>query len=79
VKPLVAEVDELDGFHIQQWEYNAALSEVGACAKIRQFVENSDPASPIQVIGDYLAEASINVAVTTANRAVEQLVRQAKV
>jgi protoporphyrinogen/coproporphyrinogen III oxidase len=79
VKPLVAEVDELDGFHIQHWEYNAALSEVGACAKIRQFVENSDPASPIQLIGDYLAEASINVAVTTANRAVEQLIRQAKV
>jgi oxygen-dependent protoporphyrinogen oxidase len=74
VKPLVAEVDEIDGFHIQRWDYNAALSEVGACAKIKQFVDSNDVDNPIQVIGDYLAEASINVAVTTANRAVERLV-----
>jgi oxygen-dependent protoporphyrinogen oxidase len=73
VRPLVAEVDDIDGFHIQRWEYNAALSEVGAAAKIKQFVDNNDANSPVQVIGDYLAEASINVAVTTANRAVQQL------
>ena len=78
VRPVVAEVDDIDGFHIQRWEYNAALSEVGAAAKIKQFVDNSDPNNPVQVIGDYLAEASINVAVTTANRAVQQLLaRQA--
>jgi oxygen-dependent protoporphyrinogen oxidase len=73
VRPLMAEVDAIDGFHIQRWEYNAALSEVGAAAKIKQFVDNNDANSPVQVIGDYLAEASINVAVTTANRAVQQL------
>lgn len=73
VQPLVAEVGDIDGFHIQRWEYNAALSEVGAAAKIKRFVEAVDVDSPVQVIGDYLAEASINVAVTTANRAVQQL------
>ncbi len=73
VRPLVGEVDDIDGFHIQRWEYNAALSEVGAAARIKAFVDSVDPDSPVQVIGDYLAEASINVAVTTANRAVQQL------
>lgn len=74
VKKLVPEVDVLDGYHVQHWEYNAAISEVGACARIKQFVDNNDADSPVQLIGDYLAEASVNVAVTTANRAVERLV-----
>ena len=73
VQPLVAEVDDIEGFHIQRWEYNAAISEVGAAAKIKAYVDGIDASNPVQVIGDYLAEASINVAVTTANRAVQRL------
>lgn len=76
VQPLVAEVGDIEAFHIQRWEYNAALSEVGAAAKIQSFVDGIDASSPVQVIGDYLAEASINVAVTTANRAVQQLLKR---
>ena len=73
VRRLVPEVDDYDGFHVQRWEYNAALTEVGACAKIKQFVEDNDPSNPIQVIGDYLAQASVNVAVSTANQVAARL------
>lgn len=73
VRELVPGVDELDAYYVQRWEHTAALSEVGVCAKIQQFIDNTDPDSPIQVIGDYLAGASLNVAVTTANRVAARL------
>ena len=76
VRKLVPEVDDYDGFHVQRWEYNAALTEVGACAKIKQFVDDTDVDNPIQVIGDYLAQASVNVAVSTANQVAARLAAQ---
>ena len=78
VRQLVAEVDDIDGFHVQRWEYNAALSEVGACTKIAAFQAEIDVNDSVQMIGDYLAEASINVAVTTANRAAQRMIDRNK-
>ena len=40
------------------------------------FEADIDPDSPIHVIGDFLAQASMNVAVATAEDAVRRLIRQ---
>jgi protoporphyrinogen oxidase len=73
---LVPEVADLDGYYVQRWEHVAPIHEMGACAKIDKFVKSLDPASPVQIIGDFVVCPSMNVAVTTANRAVERIVSE---
>lgn len=72
----IPEVEELHDGHVQRWPRAAAISEVGACERIAAFEAEVDPASPIQVIGDFLAQASMNVAVATANRAAQRLIHR---
>lgn len=70
----IPEVDALHGWHVQRWQQAAAISEVGACERIAAFESEMDPASPIQIIGDFLAQASMNVAVASANQAAQRLI-----
>lgn len=72
----IPEVADLHAAHVQRWQRAAAISEVGACERIAAFESEVDPDSPIQVIGDFLAQASMNVAVATANRAAARLIRR---
>lgn len=70
----IPEVDDLHGWHIQRWQHSAAISAVGDCARIAAFEAEVDPAAPTQIIGDFLAQASMNVAVATANIAAQRLI-----
>ncbi|MGQ0698380.1 MAG: protoporphyrinogen/coproporphyrinogen oxidase [Panacagrimonas sp.] len=70
----VPEAQDLHAWHVQRWSQAAAISEVGACERIGAFESEVDQASPIQIIGDFLAQASMNVAVATANRAAQRLI-----
>lgn len=70
----IPEVDDLHGGHVQRWQHSAAISEVGDCAGIAAFEAEVDPQAPIQVIGDFLAQASMNVAVSSANRTAARLI-----
>lgn len=72
VRELVPEVDACEAAHVQRWEHTAAVPDIGDCSRVRQFVDTVDASSPVQVIGDYLVCASLNVAVATAERAVSQ-------
>jgi protoporphyrinogen/coproporphyrinogen III oxidase len=74
---LVPEILEVDACHVQKWMYTASITGVGACRKIREFIGDSENDGPIQVIGDYLVESSINVAITTAELAVSRILRGA--
>jgi oxygen-dependent protoporphyrinogen oxidase len=71
---LVPEVANIDGFYVQRWEHVAPIHEMGACAKIDKFIKSLDPASPVQVIGDYMVCPSMNVAVTLGNRVAARIV-----
>lgn len=70
----IPEIDDLHGWHVQRWQHSAAISAVGDCACIAAFEAEIDPAAPIQIIGDFLAQASMNVAVATANIAAQRLI-----
>lgn len=76
VQRLVPEVAELDAHHVHRWQHTAALTETGACARIAEFVADVNPANPVQCVGDYLAQASLNVAVSTAQAAVQRWIGQ---
>ena len=71
---LVPEIANLDGYYVQRWEHVAPIHEMGACAKIDQFIQSLDPTSPVQLIGDYMVCPSMNVAVTLANRAAARII-----
>jgi protoporphyrinogen oxidase len=73
VRSLIPEVDDLVGWHVQRWPYTAAVTEPGDCERMQRFEADVDPASPIQVIGDFQVQASMNVAVANANRAAQRL------
>lgn len=75
IEPWVPEVADLLGWHVQRWPYAAAISEVGDCQRIAAFDADVDPASPIQIVGDFQAQASMNVAVANANQAATRLAR----
>ncbi len=73
----VPEVCELVAWNVQRWSHTAAISEPGDCARMRAFESEVDPQSPIQIIGDFQAQASMNVAVANANRAARRLIGRA--
>lgn len=72
----IPEVDDLLAWNVQRWSRAAAISEIGDCERIAAFESEVDPDSPIQIIGDFLAQASMNVAVATANRAARRLIHR---
>lgn len=76
ISTLVPEVQDLLSWNVQRWSHTAAISEVGDCERIARYEAEIDPSSPIQLIGDYQAQASMNVAVATANRVAAQMARQ---
>lgn len=78
VVDIIPEVADIKGYHVHRWQNTAPLCEVGVCDKVRKFVDSMDPHSPVQIIGDYLAQSCMNVAVSTANRAVESIVQNHK-
>ena len=67
------EVDDTLATNVQRWPFTAAIADVGDCAKIADYDADIDPDSPIQVIGDFQVQASMNVGVAVANAAVRRL------
>lgn len=78
VAQLVPEVRDLRASHVQRWSHSAAISGPGDCAAMRDFEADVDPRSPVQFVGDYQAQASMNVAVVNANRAARRLIEHVK-
>lgn len=76
VGPLIPEVLDPIACHVQRWPYSAAITEPGDCARIAAFEAEVDATSPIQFCGDYLAQASMNVAVAGAAHVAGRLIRQ---
>lgn len=67
------EVEDTLAVNVQRWPFTAAIADVGDCARIADYDADIDPDSPIQVIGDFQVQASMNVAVSVANAAVRRL------
>lgn len=73
VRALVPEVDDCVGWNVQRWPHTAAVTAPGDCERMHRFEQEADPRSPIQLIGDYQVQASMNVAVAGGNRVAQRL------
>ncbi|HEX5805982.1 MAG TPA: hypothetical protein VFY31_06580, partial [Macromonas sp.] len=66
---------QCDAHNVHRWQHTAALTAPGDCAGIQAFVNDTRPEHPVQFIGDYLVQASLNVAVSAAERVVRRWTR----
>ncbi len=74
LREMIPEVDCLEGFVVQRWPYTAAMTEVGGCEQLKQYLSAVDASSRVKVIGDFLVGASLNVAVSTGERVARQII-----
>lgn len=76
IRRIVPEVADLQAWNVQRWSHAAAITETGDCEKIRRFEQDVNPSDCIQLMGDYQAQASMNVAVANANRLARRLIER---
>ncbi len=65
----------VEDYYVHRWDYVAAMSHTGCYADLNRFVASLDPASRIQLAGDFYALASVNTAVTSGERCAQQLIQ----
>lgn len=65
---------QIDMSHVKRWEKALPLMQVGGYAEIARLHERFDPASRIQLAGDYLSGAGQNTAVDYGVKAARNLV-----
>ena len=79
VAKIVPEVaTHLESHHIERWPRAATLGEPGTFKRLAAFMADLDPNSPVQLCGDYMACSSVNVAISTANVAVDNIIASSR-
>ena len=67
--------DCLEFVNIERWPRAATMSETGTYRQLADFMADIKPKSRVQLCGDYMSLSSVNVAVSTAKVAVQNILR----
>lgn len=64
---------QVEGWHLQRWDYAATVSYPGYYKELARFVGGLDLNRRVQLAGDYFSLASVNTAVTSGQIAAERI------